>query len=148
MFDAYDNPVFATSVDLQALTGSTAVLGSAYDTEGMDNAVMRVRAAASTGGASPSTVACQLYECATSGGTYTQALDNTGTVIGFTLTNTSTGAENIARIQGLGLNRMRFLKIKVIPAFTGGTTPASEVFGEFIVCPRAALPSNTATSNT
>ena len=148
LFTPYDDVFQGTSVDIQSLTGSTAVSGAAYDTEGLDSAMMHVRAAASSGGASPSTVACALFECATSGGTYTAALDNTGTAIGFTLTNTSVGADGFARIEGLGLNRLRFLKIKVTPAFTGGTSPASLVYGEFLAASRNALPVGRATSNT
>jgi hypothetical protein len=147
-FNTYDNVYQGTSVTIQSLTGSTAVTGSAFDTEGYDNAVMHVRAESPTGSPSAATVLAQLYECATSGGSYTQALDNTGTVIGFTLNNYTAAADGFARIEGLGINRLRFLKIKVTPAFTSGSSPASPVFAEFIACPRSAEPVRTAVSNT
>ena len=63
---------------IQNLSGSTAVTGSAIDTENLDNGMIHVRAEVTTSNPSVATVAVTLTECATVGGTYAPALDNTG----------------------------------------------------------------------
>ena len=149
LFNPYDDVFQGTSVDIQSLSGTTAVTGSAFDTQGLDSAMLHVRAAAATGSPTASTVTVALLECATVGGSYTAALDNTGTAIGGTMTdNHTTGSDFFARIEGLGINRLRFLKIKVTPAFTSGTSPTSPVYAEFIAASRNALPVGRAVSNT
>jgi hypothetical protein len=70
-----------------------------------------------------------------------------------TSTNTSTtlsfSAEGNARIEGLGLNRKRYLRAVVTPTFTGGSSPASAVVAEIVLGgPAQQLPTDTAVSNT
>jgi len=148
MFNTYDNVYQGTSVTIQNLSGSTAVTGSAIDTENLDNGMIHVRAEVTTSNPSVATVAVTLTECATVGGTYAPALDNTGTAIGFTLDVHAAAADGYARLEGLGLNRKRFLKIVVTPAFTGGTSPNIPVYAEILGSPRNARPVRTAVSNT
>ena len=81
--------------------------------------------------------------------TWTNALDNTGTVIGFTLNCLSAAAENLARIEGLLLNRKQYLRAVITPAFTGGSSPAILGFAEIVLGgPATQLPTDTAASNT
>jgi hypothetical protein len=89
-----------------------------------------------------------LQESADGSTNWANALDNTGTVIGFSLNCLSAQAENAARIEGLGLNRKRYLRAVITPAFTGGTTPAilgvaDIVLGEALQRPVTSQVSNT-----
>ena len=148
MFDTYDNIYQGTSITIQSLSGSTAVTGSAIDTENLCNGMIHVRAEVTTSNPSVAQVAVTLTECATSGGTYTTANDNTGTPIGFTLDVHAAAADGYARLEGLGLNRKRFLKIVCTPSFTGGTSPTIPVYAEILATPSATKPVRTAVSNT
>jgi hypothetical protein len=70
-----------------------------------------------------------------------------------TATNTATtlsfSGDAEARIEGLGINRQRFLRAVVTPTFTGGTSPAAPVIAEIVQGgPAQQLPANTTTSNT
>lgn len=84
----YDNVAFQGGVSLppQSFSGSSAVNGNVVNTQGMTDAVLRAYAAAPSGSPSAASLVVTLQECTTAGGTFTNALDNTGTVIGFTLT--------------------------------------------------------------
>jgi len=148
MFNTYDNVYQGTSVTIQSFSGTTAVIGSAIDTEGLDNGMIHVRAEAALGSPSAATATYKIQECATSGGTYADAKDNTGTVIGGTLDVHAAAADGFARVEGLGLNRLRFLKIVITPAFTGGTTPTFLAYGEFLASQRSARPTRSTVSNT
>lgn len=148
MRSLYDNVVYNASIIAQSIAGSSAVNGTAVDTKGYNTAVLRARSEASSGGASPATIAWKLQESAASGSGFADALDNTGTVIGGTATVTSVAAEVLARIEGLGTNRKRYLRIVATPAYTGGTSPASLCFGEIAMARAFFNPVNTATSNT
>ncbi|HVB33719.1 MAG TPA: hypothetical protein VNJ52_05015 [Patescibacteria group bacterium] len=150
MDTVYDNlkVVGGTSVAPQSISGSTAVDGSDVDTQGAASAAIYAYGAAASGSPSAATLTVTLQECDTSGGTYTDAKDNTGAVIGFTLTVTSAAAENVARIEGLNLNRKRYLRAVITPAFTGGTSPASEAYAQILLGANTQLPVDTAVSNT
>jgi hypothetical protein len=69
-----------------------------------------------------------------------------------TATNTSTAltvtTENLARIEGLNLNRKRFLRAVVTPAFTGGSSPAILGYAQILMSNIQQLPPNAAVSNT
>lgn len=149
-FNAYDDVHQVSSIIPQSLTGSSAVDGVAVDTLGYDNAKLHVYAAEASGAPSAASVVVTLQESTTSGGTYANALDNTGTVIGFTLSGLQAAAGvSAARIEGLNLNRKRFLRIVVTPAFTGGTSPAILAYGELVFGSNAQqLPVTSAVSNT
>jgi hypothetical protein len=218
-FNVYDNlKIFGGgSVAPQSFTGSSAVNGQPVDTQGAETAAIYGYATAATGSPSAATLAVALQESASGTGSWTAALDNTGTAIAFTLnallaptantvsgsnqlsnfssttglyvgqyvtgtgipvntvitsitlgataatstatmsanataSNTSTtltvSAENLARIEGLNLNRKRFLRAVVTPAFTGGSTPAILGFAQIVLGNDQQLAVNTTTSNT
>jgi hypothetical protein len=220
-FNVYDNVATMGSIPPQSFTGSTAVNGYPFDTLDYDNAVVYGYAAAASGSPTAATLVFTVQESLTGNSGWTNALDNTGTVIGFTLNallaptvNTTSGtavlsnpssltgiyvgqyvtgtgipagstiiainntgtlststitisanatssntaetltlsAENYARIEGLGLNRHRFLRVVVTPAFTGGTSPAILGFGALIIGNAGerpiVTPTNAAVSNT
>src|SRR5581483_525398 len=96
--------------------------------------------------------------------TFVDAKDNTGTVIGATLSVHTTAQESYARVEGINLQsvgsntepatnaggRKRYLRLVYTPAFTSGTSPATLVYGEIIGTPGsgASLPVRTTVSNT
>jgi hypothetical protein len=91
----------------------------------------------------------KLQESADGSTNWGDALDNTGTVIGFTLASlNSAAAIGAARVEGLNLNRKRYLRVVVTPTFTSGTSPACITYGELIFGNAQQLPVTTATSNT
>lgn len=146
-FNAYDDVRNTTSVAPQSVTG--AVNGSSVDTQGYDNAKIHVYAAQASGSPSAASLAVTLQESADGSTNWANALDNTGTVIGFTLSGLNAAAAvNSARVEGLNLNRKRYLRVVVTPSFTGGTSPAVQAYGELIFGGPQQLPVNTNTSNT
>jgi hypothetical protein len=149
-FSAYDDVRNTTSVAPQSLTGSSAVNGASVDTLGYDNAKVHVYAAQASGTPTAASVAVTLQESLDGSTNWANALDNTGTVIGFTLSALQTAAAfSAARIEGLNLNRKRFLRVVVTPAFTAGTSPAILAYGEIVFGGGAQqLPVASATSNT
>ena len=134
----------AAVLSVQNGTDSTS---AAVDTKGYNSAVLVGHGdAAATN--TTFTASFNLLECATSGGSYTAANDNSGAQIGFTLNLHTVAADGLARIEGLGQNRKRYLKVEITAASTGGSTPTANVFG-YIAFGRAyELPANTAVSNT
>jgi len=140
--------VGGTSLPAQSFTGSSAVDGSKVDTLGADNAVIYANGAEASGSPSAAALAVTLQESADGSTSWANALDNTGTVIGFTLNVLSAAAENVARIEGLGLNRKRYLRAVITPAFTGGTSPAILGFAQIILGNNATLPVDSNISNT
>jgi len=122
--------------------------GSKVDTLGADNAAVYAYGGLSSSNPSAATLAVTVQESADGSTNWSNALDNTGTVIGFTLNCQAALAENSARIEGLNLNRKRYLRAVVIAAFTGGTTPAIVGFAQIILGNNSPLPVNTTVSNT
>ncbi len=149
MDTVYDNiaVIGGTSVAPQSISGSTAVDGSDVNTEGYASAELYAYGAAASGSPTAATLAVKLQE-SSDNSTWTDALDNTGTVIGFTLTVTSAKAENAARIEGLNLNRKTYLRAVVTPSFTGGTSPASVAFAQILLGAAAQKPVDSNISNT
>ncbi len=147
----YDNIGFGDSLNPASDLGGSAVNGSAVDTLGYNTAVLKVRIAAASGAPTSAATAVKLQECATSNGTFTDALDNTGVAIGGSSTQTTPFAAQIitARIEGLGnLNRKRYLRLTETTTFVGGTTPAVVIAGEIVLGRGYELPAQTAASNT
>ena len=148
-------PVTATSVAIQSLTGSSAVNQDSVDTVqdgnvgGAEALLIHVRAEIASGAPSAATVAVALQE-SSDNSTWAAANDNTGTAIGATLNVHSAAQDYYARVEGIGLNRKRYLRLVYTPAFTGGTSPAILTYGELIGVPGngAVLPVRTAVSNT
>jgi len=146
----YDNDkiIGGTSLAPQSFTGSSAVDGSSVNTQGYDNAAIYAYGAEASGSPSAAALVVTLQESTTGTGGWTNALDNTGTVIGFTLNCESAAAENLARIEGLNLNRQQYLRAVITPAFTGGTTPAILGFAQIILGNSQQLPTDSTASNT
>jgi hypothetical protein len=148
-FSAYDDVHQVSSIIPQSLSGSSAVDGVSVDTEGYDNAKLHVYAAEASGSPSAASVVVTLQESADGSTNWANALDNTGTVIGFTLSGLQAAAGvNAARVEGLNLNRKRYLRVVVTPSFTGGTSPATLVYGELVFGGAQQVPVTTTTSNT
>jgi hypothetical protein len=148
MDNVYDNIAFSDSAVPQSFSGSSAVNGSAVDTKGFNSAVIKASGAAASGSPSTATLAVKLQESADGSTGWADALDTTGTAIGFTLTVTAANASNLARIEALGTTRKRYLRAVVTPAFTSGTSPAALGFAEIVLGNPFSLPANTAASNT
>jgi hypothetical protein len=140
--------VGGTSVPAQSFSGSTAVNGSSVDTSGADNGALYANGAQTSGSPSAATLVVTLQESANGTSGWANALDNTGTVIGFTLNCESAAAENVARIEGLNLNRKRYLRAVITPAFTGGSSPAILGFAQIILGNNQQLPVDSNVSNT
>lgn len=135
--NAYDDIHNVSSITPQSITGSSAVNGVSVDTLGYDNAKIHVYADEASGSPSAASLAVTLQESTdgtgSGAGAWTTANDNTGTPIGFTLSGLNAAAGvNAARVEGLNLNRKRYLRIVVTPSFTGGTSPAILAYGEII----------------
>jgi hypothetical protein len=147
----YDNVAIigGVSVAPQSFSGSTPVNGGSINTSGYTDAAIHAYGAAASGSPSAGSLVVTLQESATGTSGWTNALDNTGTTIGFTLPCTAALAENLARIEGLNLNRKQYLRAVVTPAFTGGSSPAILGFAEVILGgPAQQLPTDAAVSNT
>jgi hypothetical protein len=84
----YDNVAFQGGVSLpaQSFSGSSAVNGNAVNTQGMTDGVLRAYGAAPSNPGTVANLVVTLQESTTGNSGWTNALDNTGTVIGFTLT--------------------------------------------------------------
>ena len=137
-----------TSLVPQSFSGSTAVNGSAVDTLGADNAAVYAYGVTASGSPTASTLTVKIQESADGSTNWADALDNTGAAIGFALNVHGADAENIARIEGLNLNRKRYLRAVITPAFTAGTSPASIAVAQIILGNIGQLPADSNVSNT
>ena len=165
-FNPYDDvllqPSTVSSVAIQSLTGSSAVNGDSIDTGlvfDADSAMIHVRTEIASGSPTAASVAWALQE-SSDNSTWTAANDNTGTAIGATLNTKTVANESYVRVEGIMLNngaasgaqggRKRYLRIVLTPTYTGGTSPATLTYAEFIGAPGAGavFPVRTAVSNT
>ena len=120
MKSVFDN--ILSKVALRPVAASTAQTGVAIDTRGFDSLMVTVENGAATGTPDSYTVDAKITECATSGGSYT---DITGAAI-----TQMTANNKSAQIRLDGLNdgtRLRYMKVVVTPAMTGGTSPKALV---------------------
>jgi hypothetical protein len=116
---------------------------------GGDNAKIHCYAVTTTSNPSVATLAVKVQESADGSTSWTDALDNTGVAIGFTLDVHAADGFNAARIEGLGLNRKRYLRAVATPSFTGGTTPAIVANAEIVFgADSSPLPVTASVSNT
>lgn len=154
-FNPYDDvlhqSVTASSVAIQSLTGSSAVNQDSIDTAqsfDADSIMVHVRTEIASGSPSAASVAWALQE-SSDNSTFTAANDNTGTAIGGTI-NTKTVAQDVyARVEGIMVNRKRYLRLVLTPTYTSGTSPATLVYAEFIGSPgNGQVNQGRATSNT
>jgi len=96
---AYDDIHQVSSIVPQSVSGSSAVDGASVDTLGYDNVKLHVYDAEASGSPSAASLVVTLQESPDGTDTWTNALDNTGTVIGFTLSGLQAAAGvNAARI--------------------------------------------------
>lgn len=155
-FNPYDDvmvqPVTASSVAIQSLSGSSAVNQDSVDTAQVfdaDSIMVHVRTEIASGSPTAASIAWKLQE-SSDNSTFTDATDNTGTVIGATLNTKTVAQDNYARVEGIMLNRKRYLRIVLTPAYTSGTSPATLTYAEFIGAPGngTVYPVRTAVSNT
>jgi hypothetical protein len=147
-FNVYDDVkvLAGTSVDPVSLATTVAATGNKVDTIGGDNAAVYVRAAAASGSPATASLVVTLQESADGSTSWSNALDNTGVVIGFTLDAHTVAAENIARIEGLNLNRKRYLRAVITPNITaGGAVVATALI---IIGNNQVVPVDTVASNT
>jgi hypothetical protein len=150
-FNVYDNVQVLGGCSIDPVANSTtgvAVNGNKVDTLGGDNAALYARAAAASGTPTTFTVAYKVQESADGSTAWSDALDNTGVVIGFTVNCKTVAAENLARIEGLGLNRKRYLRAVATPTFTGGSSPATVLVAEIIIGNTLQRATDTTASNT
>jgi hypothetical protein len=155
-FNPYDDVLqkssTVSSVAIQSLTGSSAVNGDSVDVAQSfiaESLMVHVRAEIASGSPTAATVAWKLQE-SSDNSTFADALDNTGTVIGATLNVKTVAVDSYARVEGIMLNRKRYLRTVLTPAFTSGTSPAILALAQFIgsLGNGAQLPARTAVSNT
>lgn len=151
MRSLYDAVLFVTclftNASVVSVQNGSDVTCAYVDTKGYNTAVLRGHGDAAASNTT-FTATFALLECATSGGSYTAANDNTGTQIGFTLNLHTAAADGLARIEGLNINRMRYLEVEITAASTGGTTPTANVWAEIALGRAFERPVNTAVSNT
>jgi hypothetical protein len=159
--DVYQKSSTVTAVAIQSLTGASAVNGDSIDTAlaGLESLMVHVRAEIASGTPTTSTAAWKLQE-SSDNSTFTDAQDNTGTVIGATLNVKTVAADSYARVEGIMLyngasaapfgGRKRYLRIVLTPAFSGGSSPAILAMGQFIgaIGVGQQLPVGRAASNT
>lgn len=113
MRSIYDGIRTQASIAPQLFNGSAAgtITGTSVDTKGLNSAMM----VAFVGAISTAGTAVFTLQEAPDNATWTVASDNTGTAIGFTvIPSTTAGAlptQAQARIEGLNLNRKRYLRI-------------------------------------
>jgi hypothetical protein len=154
-FNPYDDVLVSSStvsaVAIQSLTGASAVNGDSLDTGitfDADKLMVHIRTEIASGAPTTSTVAWALQE-SSDNSTFTAALDNSGTAIGSTINVKTVAADVYARVEGLMVNRKRYLRIVLTPTYTGGTSPATLTFAEYIgVVGNGQLNAGRAVSNT
>lgn len=149
MDTVYDNiaVIGGTSVAPQSISGSSAVDGADVNTTGYASAELYAYGASASGSPTAATLTVKLQE-SSDNSTWSDALDNTSTVIGFTLNVHGAAAENAARIEGLNLNRKTYLRAVITPSFTSGTSPASVAFAQIILGAATQKPVDSTVSNT
>lgn len=147
MHSIYDNVAVKKSIAPESDAGGSAVNGGVVDTIGFNTGMLSFESGAISGSPSATSIAVKLQEGdASDGSDMEDALDNTGTVIGGTVTAENT--ELLARIEGLGTNRKRYLRVVETTTFTGGTSPAVLVHANILLGRPGELPANTDESNT
>ena len=147
MHSIYDNVAVKKSIAPESDAGGSAVNGGVVDTIGFNTGMLSFESGAISGSPSATSIAVKLQEGdASDGSDMEDALDNTGTVIGGTVTAENT--ELLARIEGLGTNRKRYLRVVETTTFTGGTSPAVLVHANILLGRPSELPANTNESNT
>lgn len=154
MRSIYDNvtlagvagPIFATT------GGNTAVNGTSVDTKGFNTAVLRAYSTPVTGvpGTITASLTAVLQESADNTN-WANALDNTGVAIQVAQSATTPAVVGSARIEGLGLQRLRYLRVVLTGKTVAASGTSNNQFTAFAVIELSRAyqnPTNTTTSNT
>lgn len=126
MRSVYDNiAVGGLSAQYNTISGVISN-GASVDTKGYNTAAIRVftTATAAATAATPamvSTLAVVLQE-SSDNSTFTTATDVSGATIGGTITATTSAVIASFRVEGLGQNRLRYLRVRTTPTIST-TTP-------------------------
>ena len=128
MRSVYDNVLAVDAISPIAQAGSEK-LSSAIDTMGYSSMMVEFLNGAATGTPDSYSIACAVTSSATSGGSYSA-------VSGATATITTDGAHAQVRVEGLGLNTGRYIKISMTPTFVNGTSPKA-LIGAVVLLDRA-----------
>lgn len=112
---------------VRPVAASAAATAIAIDTLGFNSAMFVIQNGAATGTPDSYTVDAKVQECATSGGQYA---DVTGATLVQITADSKTGT---IRVEGLGTSRMRYLKLIITPAMTGGTSPKALISGSVLL---------------
>lgn len=153
MRSIYDNIAVGSQVTaaMTSANGSAYQVtgtGAAFDTKGYNTAELNVFVGQGSTATSTGSGTATLLECATSGGTYTPALANDGNTIQVTIGNFAVAAQSgAARIEGLGLNRKRYLKSQIVLTVATGTQTASG-YAEIVAGRAYNNPTQTSSSDT
>lgn len=110
-------------VAVAPIAASTAQTSAAIDTLGYNSALIEIINGAATGSPSSYTVDAKVQHCATSGGSYT---DISGAAI-VQITADTKSAQ--IPLEGLGTSILRYIKVVITPAMTGGSSPKALVTG-------------------
>lgn len=146
MHSLYDNVAVTKSISPESDLGGSPVDGASVDTLGYETAMLVFESGAISGSPSATSIAVKLQESADGSTGWADANDNTGTPIGGTVT--AANSVLLARIEGLGTNRKRYLRVVETTTFTGGTSPAVLVHGNILLGRGLEKPANSAQSNT
>ena len=146
MHSIYDEVAVFPSIVPKGDSGGSPVNGAVVDTIGYGTAMLSFEAGANSGSPDAISIAVKLQEGDLADGSdMADAKDNTGTVIG----GTSNGSGVLlARIEGLGLNRKRYLRVVETTTFTGGTGPSVAVHANILLGRGMEKPANAGVSNT
>lgn len=123
MRSIYDNVLVGSIAAGFATVGFTITTGASFDTRGFNTAVLRVftapfpASAAAGNGASLTAVLQESNDALT----WTTATDNTGATIGGAQESTTTAVISSYRIEGLGLQRKRYLRVQTTARFGSPT---------------------------
>lgn len=129
--------VTASSVAIQSISGSSAVNQDSVDTAqsfDVDSIMVHIRTEIASGSPTAASIAWALQE-SSDNSTWAAANDNTGTAIGGTINTKTVAADVYARVEGIMVNRKRYLRLVYTPTYTSGTSPATLVYGELIGAP-------------
>lgn len=146
MHSLYDNVAVDPSLAPQSDAGGSPVDGASVDTLGYNTAMLVLESGAISGSPSATAIAVKLQESADGSTGWADANDETGAPIGGTVTEANKVL--LARIEGLGTNRKRYLRVVETTTFTGGTSPTVLVHGNILLGRGLEKPANSAQSNT
>lgn len=124
MRSIYDNVTVGSIAAASNTTGSTICTGASLDTRGYNTGVLRVFVSTLASGLSVGSGASltAVLQESTDASTWTTATDLTGATIGGTTEATTTAVLASYRIEGLGLQRKRYLRVQTTAAF-GAVAP-------------------------